>query len=212
MDDGRIRRRLSSIPLSTMQLETLNCNNCGAPLQVSESANFVTCAHCGSQLAVKRTETAHYTEVLTRLDARTTEIARGLQELKRQSELNAIDEGWQEERQKYMITPSDEAPYLPDDKHVKRDMIGYGVLGLLLLFGLGYLFYRVGASEFGPAIVLFAVVVLVIAGLGVGRNLLKAREYKRAQQAYSERRESVRRQHSGDESISDLSDREEGDY
>lgn len=61
-----------------MELETLSCNNCGAPLQVPENANFVSCAQCGSQLAVKRNESARYTEVLQRLDTRTTEMAREL--------------------------------------------------------------------------------------------------------------------------------------
>src|SRR5215207_11359057 len=108
-----------------MELETLNCNNCGAPLQVPESANFVTCTHCNSQLAVKRTETAHYTEVLQRLDNRTSEMAKELRQLKLQNELMAIDEAWEDEQREYLITPSKGAAYLPDDDHVMKDMAGY---------------------------------------------------------------------------------------
>ncbi|HEX8600557.1 MAG TPA: hypothetical protein VF952_18840 [Chloroflexia bacterium] len=178
-----------------MELETLNCNHCGAPLQVPESAKFVTCAHCGSQLAVKRTDTAHYTEVLTRLDARTSEMARELQELKLQNELNAIDEAWEEERQRYLISPSHGAPYLPDDEHVTRDMMGYAVIGVILVFALCFLASQVSTRDFGWIILIFGIAVLGIGGLGVGNILLKAREYKQAEQAYRARLQAVRQRH-----------------
>ncbi len=178
-----------------MELETLNCNHCGAPLRVPESANFVTCAHCGSQLAVKRTDTAHYTEVLTRLDARTTEMAQELEELKLQNELNAIDEEWEEERQRYMISPSRGAPYLPDDEHVTRDMMGYAVIGVILIFALCFLASQVSTRDFGWIIVFFGVAVVAIGALGVGSTLLKAWEYRQAEKAYRARLQAVRQRH-----------------
>ena len=58
-----------------MELETLSCNNCGAPLEVPPGANFVTCAHCGSRLAIKRTDNASYTEVLDQIGQRTERMS-----------------------------------------------------------------------------------------------------------------------------------------
>ena len=37
-----------------MRTIALQCNHCGAPLQVSESARFVTCTHCGTQLTIRQ--------------------------------------------------------------------------------------------------------------------------------------------------------------
>ena len=41
-----------------MNAETLNCNNCGAPINVPAAAKYATCAHCGTQLAIRRTDSA----------------------------------------------------------------------------------------------------------------------------------------------------------
>ncbi|HKP51145.1 MAG TPA: hypothetical protein VJ183_00690 [Chloroflexia bacterium] len=87
-----------------MQLESLSCNNCGAPVDVPQSANFITCAHCGSRLAVKRTETAHYTEVLDRLQAHAHKVDRDLQYLRLQNDLMLLDQAWEEERKQYMVS------------------------------------------------------------------------------------------------------------
>src|SRR5262245_6916663 len=85
-----------------MQLESLLCNHCGAPLQVPPDANFVICASCGSQLAVKRTPTVVYTEVLRKLDQRTRQMAADLRDLRLQSELEQVDREWEDERQQYL--------------------------------------------------------------------------------------------------------------
>jgi hypothetical protein len=146
---------------------------------------------------VKRTDTAHYTEVLTRLDARTSEMARELQELKLQNELNAIDEAWEEESQQYLVTPSRGAPYLPDDEHVTRDMMGYAAIGVIIVFSLCFLASQVSTRDFGWIILIFGIAVLGIGGFGVGSTLLKAREYKQAEQAYRARLQAVRQRHGG---------------
>jgi DNA-directed RNA polymerase subunit RPC12/RpoP len=35
--------------------ETLNCNECGALIQVPSTARYVTCNRCGAHLVVQRT-------------------------------------------------------------------------------------------------------------------------------------------------------------
>lgn len=68
-------------------LETLACNNCGAQLQVPVGANYVTCTHCNSQLAVRRDPTVTYTQKLDEIDRRTEQMAEDLAHLRRESEL-----------------------------------------------------------------------------------------------------------------------------
>ena len=57
-----------------MQLISLSCNKCGAPLEAPEGANFLTCGYCGSRLAVQRNGSAYYTQVLDQIDHKTTQI------------------------------------------------------------------------------------------------------------------------------------------
>jgi LSD1 subclass zinc finger protein len=67
-------------------LEHLACNNCGAQLHVPAGANFVTCTHCNSQLAVRRDPTVTYTEKLDEIDKRTEQMAEDLAHLRRASD------------------------------------------------------------------------------------------------------------------------------
>jgi hypothetical protein len=42
----------------------VDCNACGASLSVPETTRFVTCGKCRARLAIRRSDTAIYTEVL----------------------------------------------------------------------------------------------------------------------------------------------------
>ncbi|MDQ3928101.1 MAG: hypothetical protein M3328_03025 [Chloroflexota bacterium] len=85
-----------------MEIESLSCNNCGAPLSVPTSADYVTCGYCGSALAVRRTESAHYTELLERLEQHTDYLARRAEYLRLRDELEALDAEWQRDRRQYL--------------------------------------------------------------------------------------------------------------
>ena len=87
-----------------MEVETVACNNCGAPLEVGPGTNYVTCAHCGSRLVVKRTPTSVYTELLEKLDQKTDVMTRQLAQIAYQNELERIDREWEQERQGYLST------------------------------------------------------------------------------------------------------------
>ena len=86
-----------------MEIESLSCNNCGAPLDVPFSADFVTCGYCGSPLAVRRTGNAHYTELLERLEQHSEYLAGHAEYLRLRDELEAVDTEWQRERKRYLI-------------------------------------------------------------------------------------------------------------
>ena len=86
-----------------MTLLSVSCNHCGAPLQITEETKFVTCLHCDHQLAVKHSDSAIFTEVLTQLAERTADMADDLKVIQLQNDLERLDREWETESRKYMI-------------------------------------------------------------------------------------------------------------
>ncbi len=74
--------------------ESLNCNNSGTPLEVPAGANYITCTHCGTHLAVRRSESVLYTEKIDQIDQRTQEIAEQVSRLTAQQRLDELDRQW----------------------------------------------------------------------------------------------------------------------
>ena len=81
-----------------MKLSSVACNNCGAPLQVPEDVQFVTCRHCQSSLAIKHTESATYTEKLEQIDARTERMEDQIESLTLEAELARLERDWSRKR------------------------------------------------------------------------------------------------------------------
>src|SRR4051794_28642632 len=61
--------------MSNIELESLSCSHCGAPIEVPAGTEYVTCAHCGSRLLVRHNDTASYTERLDRIGTDTSHIS-----------------------------------------------------------------------------------------------------------------------------------------
>ncbi len=85
-----------------MELESLNCDHCGAPLEIPLTATFVKCNHCGSQLAVRRSESVAFTERVEQLAETTEHLTERISELTRQNELSALDRRWEREQEAFM--------------------------------------------------------------------------------------------------------------
>jgi DNA-directed RNA polymerase subunit RPC12/RpoP len=90
-----------------MEIESLSCNNCGGPLDIPESANYVSCVHCSTQLAVKRTSSITYTEKLEAIQSQQEDMREKLVRLERESLVARIDREWEEEKQRFMIGGND---------------------------------------------------------------------------------------------------------
>ena len=82
-----------------MKLEKLACNSCGAPLEVPESANFVTCNHCSTQLAVSRNDVLAVTEEANCRAEQAQEIGDRLRPLSIDDEVAALDREWKNNRE-----------------------------------------------------------------------------------------------------------------
>jgi hypothetical protein len=178
-----------------MELITIACNSCGAPLRVPPSANYVTCNHCGSQLAVKRSEDVTYTEMIKEIDERTKEIdertgemREELERLRIDSELARVDRDWEREKESYMITGKHGHKRIPTTTGSVFGGIVIVVFGIFWTAIASSMSGGPGAFSFFP---LFGV-VFILFGLGMSiYSFSKASDYKRAERAYRRRRSSL---------------------
>ena len=86
-----------------MKTIALNCNECGAPLDVPESARFVTCSFCESRLSVEQTGNTYSTVLLEKLTATTEGLADEVRRLRAKTELASLDREWEQTRDSLMI-------------------------------------------------------------------------------------------------------------
>jgi LSD1 subclass zinc finger protein len=167
-----------------MELSSISCGNCGAPLHIPPSARFITCNQCQSQLAVKHSESVTWTEKLEQLDARTERIEEELSHLRYQNELANLDRQWEREREKYMVT----------DKHGRRrePSVAASIVGGVLAVGMGVFLLATGFQGFGGMALGGLVFILV----GIGGSLysyVRAKDYLAAQRSYRRRRYQLRK-------------------
>jgi DNA-directed RNA polymerase subunit RPC12/RpoP len=169
-----------------MRLEQMDCNNCGAPLEVPENVQFARCAHCGSRLRVHRDTSVHYTEVLDRIEKSTQRLEGEVRALQLQLELRDLDDAWEKERQGLMLKDEKGQLRVPS-----RDA-GFGILAAMAAIAvvIGIMVLAGGAS---PEMC-FLVLVGGIVGLGVaGYQQNKAAAYYRAETAYKAKRQLILR-------------------
>lgn len=168
-----------------MRIETIACNQCGAPLSVPGAAQFVTCNHCGASLAVRRSESVTYTEVVAKLVENTSKLAKEVAHLRYQSELARIDREWEMERRRYLVERKHGPPTEPSH-------FGAVIAGGSFAF-VGIIACIVAATHDGPS--LFAVFGTFSVGIGIlGMTLgvKKAARFERAKAAYRSRRAQLK--------------------
>jgi uncharacterized Zn finger protein (UPF0148 family) len=165
-----------------MKLLAINCNHCGAPLEVSPKARYVTCSYCDSRLEVHRSGSAAYTEVLDSIDDRTEKIAKDVEYLKLQSDLEQLDRQWTTDRQQYMIRGKE------GQLHVPGSTGGVVATVLVVLFGL---VWTMIAGAMFPPMALFGLIFIGFAVFTAVSGMKKAEGYRRRQQHYERQRREV---------------------
>ena len=181
-----------------MNLENMQCNNCGATLEVPSSANFVTCNYCQSRLAIRRSETVKFTERVEELADTTERIDENLEVIKLQNELERIDREWTIEREQFRIHGK-HGSRLPDTESggagpVLGVVMGVIFLGLFIVVGLGI----AGGARAAGAPAMFALVpigmiifaVVAVVG-GMVSSASKRNGYQQAERRYRDRRNSI---------------------
>ena len=167
-----------------MQLETLTCNSCGAPLQVPESTNYLKCNHCSAELAVRRTNDATFTEQLHKLVEHTEQLSEQIDELTTLNEIAALDRRWDMQRESFMV----------QDKHGKRYLPTEGrslAMGVFTTAG-GAIWMAVALGQGAGSFAMFG---LLFIGFGIAASLWgfkKAGEFRRARRRYRRQRRELR--------------------
>ena len=114
-----------------MQLAPVTCNQCGASLQIPESAKFVTCRHCNSQLEIKRTDSVITTETLQQINTNTASMAEDIHALRHSAEIARLDREWAARREKFMVRNKDGSSSVPTTSGSIVGAIVMGVVGVI---------------------------------------------------------------------------------
>jgi hypothetical protein len=166
---------------------SVNCNHCGAPLQVSSGTRFLTCSYCGSQLAIHRSGGAFYTEVLQEIDARTQRIEQDVQEIKRQNAVEQLDREWEFRRQTFLVRRKDGSTHIPTTAG--------GIIGafIAIVAGVAWMIFTgsMGAPAFFP---LFGLIFIAAGVFGAISSMTKASGYEQAEAQYRLRRNQLLQQ------------------
>lgn len=168
-----------------MEIESLSCNNCGAPLEVPSTANFLTCRYCGSRLVVRRTETTHYTELMEQLERSTQQLEDQAEYMRLRNAVDALDADWQRERRRHLIRRPNGSVQAPT-----RWYLGTSIVVALVVFGLTGLWFYASASA-GPGASCFGWIGAVISLAAVAHAAWvsnKVSNYNLAKRVYHQER------------------------
>ena len=141
-------------------LETLNCNACGAPIEVTSSANFIHCNHCNTNLKIHRTASATFTESVDRLTNTTERLSDQVEKLTRQNELEALDRKWQNERASMMFRDKHGNMHVPSKMGAAGSVVGVAV-------GILWTIMAIAITQSAPNVGPFAVAKVIFPLFGV---------------------------------------------
>lgn len=175
---------LGSIRCQEMKLLALNCNQCGAPLEVPTKAKYVTCNFCSAQLSVQRTDKVAYTEAIEEIQERTRQMSEDLKYLKKQSAVKDLDRSWRRRREQFMVRSNQGELSIPR----KGTAIGVGASTTIAgLLWMGFA-ANMGAPAFFP---LFGLVFIGAGIFGAVRINAKADDFHRSHRAYLSKRHKL---------------------
>lgn len=161
---------------------SLNCNNCGAPLEVQEGTRFVTCRSCSSRLEVQRSGDAAFTRKLEAIEQRTEDLARDVNDLKVDNEVERIDREWQMERDRMLLRG--------DGGTAGEPSVATGVITMIggVAIGIGWFYFTSSMGPQGGYFPWFGILVALVAVGGGLWHLSKAWEFQSREREYRARR------------------------
>ena len=167
-----------------MKIISLNCNHCGAPLDVPARAKFVTCTFCESKLSIQHTGSTWSTEVLEELQKTTQTLASDVRQLQLRSDLDQLDRDWDKKKQQYFTRNRDGSTSVPSGTAAVIGAIG--ALG----FGIFWVIMT-SAGNAPPFFPLFGVLFSGVAIVHMIIGVSKANRYKSAHSRYQRQRRNL---------------------
>lgn len=179
-----------------MKVISVTCNNCGGPLEIPRKVKFFTCGYCSSQLEIRQSGNAVYSEVLKRLEDRTEQLANDVETIKAQNEIEQIDREWRMGLDRYKTRSRDGEYNVPS--------AGGSIVGGVIAIGFG-IFWMAGASNAGapPLFVMFGLLFIGMAVYGMINGAAKASNYERDHAAYQTKRQELMQRGNGQQAPKD---------
>jgi DNA-directed RNA polymerase subunit RPC12/RpoP len=174
--------------VASLQTISVNCNHCGATLQVDENTRFVTCNYCHSRLAIQRSDSAVFTEVLEKIEEHTGELAEDVKLIRLQNEIEQLDREWMMTREKFMLSGQNGQKSDPSIAGGVAMIIVGVVAGVLWISFNSFAISQAGAPPFMPFFMLFGVLVAGMFVFGGIRSISKTGELDTARKDYEIRR------------------------
>ncbi len=114
---------LAPSPKTMTTALSVRCQQCGAPLQVSDALRFVTCGYCHAELEVVRDATTIHTQILDKIKAATSALSDRLKVLELQNDLDKLDREWEAWRQKNLDRNKDGSLFEPGPPRTGPDIL-----------------------------------------------------------------------------------------
>ena len=163
-----------------MDLITVSCNQCSAPLEVSTSSRFVTCSFCQSRLEIHRSESAAFTSVLDELKQQADTIERDVFVIRKQNELAQLDREWEAAKER------------PQENH-RGSGNPMGVIMAFLVLGV-FAILGIPVMRINPLFGLMWMIIVVSIGAQVVSSISRKSIQAPSEAVYRERREDLLRE------------------
>ena len=172
-----------------MPIVSLNCQNCGANLDVPDGARFIKCNYCDSSLEVKSDGGATYTivkEKLDRIEKKTDHIEQRVDSLHLQREIDNLDLQWERRSRRLMMSNKHGRQYVPKVYHAYLSGAASVLMGVIW-------FSWTNKSGMSDHIMLFGVLIFAVGVLMAFYIYSRARKYETERLNYERRRAELRR-------------------
>lgn len=176
-----------------MKITSLNCNNCGANLEIQPKVKFFTCKFCKSALTIKNSGNVVYTEVLEEIKDNTDTLLDNSAEMLIEKKIARLDREWALERKKYdVIDHSGEFAYLDETPQTN--------IGIYLALAVGWFIFAIIISQFNMDIgnqflmIVLGAIIFIVMGFNFGSIDQKKERYKKAKNVYLNKRNDLLKQ------------------
>lgn len=184
-----------------MQLLSLTCQHCGAPLEVPAKITQLTCQFCGTRLRVQRTGSAAYTETLEEVAQQVARVASNTDQLKLEQEIARLDRDWMQGRERFMMRSKNGHMSVPGKTSALIGgaiVVVFGVFWTAMATGIagvvGAGLFHAGAGPFSFIAGFFPCFGVLFIGLGIVAAVTgykKAGEFELGQAEYHAQRNAL---------------------
>ncbi|MEO5712485.1 MAG: hypothetical protein ABIT37_03275 [Luteolibacter sp.] len=171
-----------------MEMISVRCNHCGAPLEVGGKTRFVTCQFCNSQLEIKHSESAVFTEEVTRIADNTEKMAGSLEAIRLQNEIEQLDREWGLQQETYDARGRTRGPQTTGQALFG---MGFALFFAVVCFGMSSFASSVGGP--GGIFSLVPVGMGIFALVGGVMGLVKSQGVQSSRGDYQQRRAALMR-------------------